>query len=173
MKFWYDTDSAVALNDFSRPSEQVFDALTGRLRMCPKFKVARLVIQAVAVFVMDALIWIKRSAQFLFHHKPMFHNVFHRPNAHQHIAAVVYVSVSAAWRALHARSPTPRPCRGIPVPSPPFVVGAAPPPVRWLFVAPINLAFSAPPLFKKQREVVFAAKRALRTARALATNSFA
>jgi hypothetical protein len=75
MRYFYDTELAITLQDFSCPRNSVFDALSLRLSNNPQFKVLRCIVQFVTIYVMNVFTWQQIATKFLFHDIAMFEHM--------------------------------------------------------------------------------------------------
>ncbi len=71
----YYLDLPIALQDFSCPSNGIFNALSLWLSSNPQFKVLRGIVQLVAIYVMYILTWKQVATKFLFHDIAMFKHI--------------------------------------------------------------------------------------------------
>lgn len=74
MRYWFDTESAVARDDLARPGDHVFDPLPAGLASDPQFEVLLGVVQPIAVDVVDVLAGQEWPTDLLLHHQPMLVN---------------------------------------------------------------------------------------------------
>ena len=72
---------------FDSPLYSVLDSLSGRVFDCPKFKIFRTIVGADAIFVMNALFRVKRSAKNLLHYRSML-----RDSSDQFVTGVMNVT---------------------------------------------------------------------------------
>ncbi len=65
---------AVQRQDLASPCDLVGNALTGRLRVRPQFQVARAIVVALAILVVDLLVWAEGAPELLRHDEAMLKN---------------------------------------------------------------------------------------------------
>jgi hypothetical protein len=71
MRYWYDTDLAITGDDLSCPGYKFFNSLPLWLTFYPQFKITNIIIQSIAIFVVNVFIWVQRTPKVLLHNVAM------------------------------------------------------------------------------------------------------
>ncbi len=84
----------------------VDDALSGRLHFAPEFKIARAIVQAIAVFVMHGFVASKHAAKFFFHDFALFKYFTAAAQVHNHVPRRMSVPFWVYWAPFATFVPT-------------------------------------------------------------------
>ncbi len=92
MKYWLDTELAVAFDDLTSPPEQIRHPLPLRLPRHPQLKVLWRIMLAVAVDVVNILVAPKRTPESLLHDVAVFKNPHAVIGPDPYVAIIGYAS---------------------------------------------------------------------------------
>lgn len=106
MRYWLDTDSAIARDDLASPSESIGDANPLWLAHGkPQLKILIAVISAVPINVMNIFARKERSLQSLLHNMAMLKHPLVRLQANPNIAILCEVLARSFWLAVNRVRP--------------------------------------------------------------------
>ena len=137
----YYLDLPIALQDFSCPSNGIFDTLSARMTMQPEFKVSRCIVQFVAIFVVYSFVFCQRTIKYLLHHKAMLQYPFAWASSNQCITMIVYRTFTSYIKSFwfgFSGVPFAWPCQGVAIKQKLFVMCVAKVCFLLMFFAPIN-----------------------------------
>ncbi len=83
----------VEVQNLDREVDFVDDTLTSGMVFRPKFEIIGLVVGSITVFVVHGFAFAKRTAEHLFHHKPMLETFFPAGKINSHVPSGVEMSL--------------------------------------------------------------------------------